>query len=80
MPRSRKTPPTISASQFKATCLDLMDRVDTTRVSFLITKHGRAVARLSPVDVDLPELFGSAPAKVLGDIVAPIDVTWDANE
>ncbi|HKU81275.1 MAG TPA: type II toxin-antitoxin system prevent-host-death family antitoxin [Candidatus Tumulicola sp.] len=80
MKRARKVPATISASEFKATCLELMDAVYAAHVSFLITKRGQAVARLCPVEDELPPLFGSAPVKVLGDIVAPVDATWDASE
>jgi prevent-host-death family protein len=36
----------IPAAKFKATCLDLMDRVATTGEVIVITKHGRPVARL----------------------------------
>lgn len=39
----------ISASEFKARCLELMDEVNTTRAELVITKHGAAVARLVPV-------------------------------
>lgn len=80
MVRARKISATVSASEFKATCLQLMDRVQAAGISFLITKHGRAVAQLSPIESEPPPLFGSAPIDVLGDIVAPVDVPWDANE
>ena len=36
----------IPAAKFKATCLELMDRVATTGETIVITKHGRPVARL----------------------------------
>jgi prevent-host-death family protein len=36
----------IPASRFKATCLELMDRVAATGETVVITKHGRPVARL----------------------------------
>lgn len=70
---------TISASRFKATCLELMDRVQQDRVGVTITKRGKAVARLMPPDDELPPLFGSAPVTILGDIVAPIDEEWESQ-
>lgn len=39
----------ISASEFKARCLELMDEVSNTRGELIITKHGAAVARLVPM-------------------------------
>ena len=36
----------IPAAKFKATCLELMDRVAATGEVVVITKHGRAVAKL----------------------------------
>ncbi len=39
----------ISASEFKARCLELMDEVNVTRAELVITKHGTAVARLVPM-------------------------------
>ena len=41
---------TVSAEHFKATCLQLMERVRRTRQPVTITQRGRAVARLVPVD------------------------------
>jgi len=40
---------TISATEFKAKCLDLLDQVGTRRIGRLeITKHGKVVAVLVP--------------------------------
>ena len=36
----------VPATLFKATCLELMDRVATTGETVVITKHGRPVAKL----------------------------------
>jgi prevent-host-death family protein len=38
------------ASRFKAECLAVLDRVRRTRQPIVITKHGRPVARVVPVD------------------------------
>ena len=40
----------IRASDFKATCLALLDEVADTRAEFVVTKYGRPVARLVPVE------------------------------
>ena len=73
----------IAAGKFKATCLELMDRVQRTREEVVITKRGKAVARLVPVDADAPRpTFGllSDQTQVYGDIVAPTGEAWDADE
>jgi prevent-host-death family protein len=36
----------VPAGKFKATCLDLMDRVAATGEEIVITKHGKPVAKL----------------------------------
>lgn len=70
----------IPAAQFKAECLKLMDQVAKTRKPIIITKHGRPVAQLAPVTMDARSLFGymKSSTKIAGDIVAPIDVEWNA--
>jgi prevent-host-death family protein len=41
---------TMQASTFKAQCLAVLDDVAHTHRSVVITKHGKAVARLVPID------------------------------
>jgi prevent-host-death family protein len=38
----------LPAAEFKARCLELMDRVRETGVEYVVTKHGRPVAKLVP--------------------------------
>lgn len=47
----------ISAVEFKATCLKLIDRVAETGEPVIITKRGKVLARLVP-DHDKPRGFG----------------------
>lgn len=79
--RARRLPETISAAEFKARCLELMDSVAETGNSIVVTKRGRAVARLSPARARRgPGLgFMKGRIQILGDIVAPIDAAWDAD-
>ncbi len=48
--RKARQADTIAAAEFKATCLQLMDRVRETRAEYVVTKHGRPVAKLVPYD------------------------------
>ncbi len=69
---------TIAASEFKARCLELLDEVARTRVPVIVTKRGKAVARLMPLESELSmSLEGSV--RYGGDIVAPVDDEWDAD-
>lgn len=40
----------IRASDFKATCLALLDEVAESHAEFVVTKYGRPVARLVPIE------------------------------
>jgi prevent-host-death family protein len=72
----------ISAGVFKATCLQLMDEVHDKHITLVITKRGKPVAKLVPIDDSPVDLFGCmrGTATINGDIVAPIDEQWNANE
>ena len=69
---------TISASQFKARCLALLDEVAEGGGELVVTKRGRPVAKVVPVDDDV-SLRGSVTYNVSDEeLIAPIDVEWDA--
>ena len=72
----------ISAAQFKAECLKLMDQVEKTREPIVITKHGRPVAQLAPVPApaDADSLFGymKGTMRIVGDVMAPLGIEWSA--
>lgn len=74
-----KTQRAIPAGKFKAECLALLDRVAETGEALVVTKRGRPVARVVPVEAaPARPLRGSV--RVLGDIVAPIGVEWNVDE
>ncbi len=50
---------TVQASTFKARCLALLDEVARSRNTVLVTKHGKPVARLVPVDDEVSSTEGS---------------------
>jgi prevent-host-death family protein len=66
---------TIAAGVFKAQCLALMEDVRSTRQPIVITKRGKPVAKLVPVengkkDDWIGRLDGKF--KTTGDIVSPV--------
>jgi prevent-host-death family protein len=65
----------VPATEFKAKCLELMDRVAERREIFIITKRGRPVAKMVPVGrKPKNSLFNSLRGKawIKGDIFSPV--------
>jgi len=74
---------TVTTSELKARCSEIVNRVMRTRSPVDLTKRGRKIARIVPVDGDAEaDLFGFAKGSIAvrGDIVAPLDVAWEAAE
>ena len=72
----------VAAADFKARCLELMDRVRETGVEYVITKHGRPVARLVPVaERKRASSFGAMSGTVLeyDRPLDPLDDDYDVN-
>ncbi len=65
---------TVAAGKFKTKCLAIMDEVKAKREPVLITKHGKPVAMLTPVEVEKDPIFGfyKGKGRIVGDIVSPI--------
>ena len=74
-------PRTIKASEFKAKCLKLMDEVAENGEEIVITKNGKPVAKLTAFHERPKTLFGidKGRLEILGDIISPIDVEWEAE-
>jgi prevent-host-death family protein len=60
----------IAAAQFKAQCLAVMDQVSQSGRPVVITKHGKPVVKLVPVNEGDDEIFGALAgiARITGDI------------
>jgi prevent-host-death family protein len=65
----------MAAGVFKTNCLAVMDQVQAKRETVIITKHGKPVAKLVPVESKEKEdeIFGFLRGKVriTGDVVSP---------
>ena len=72
---------TITAAEFKARCLDLLDEVAASGAEIVITKNGHPVSRLVPCREKAKSWFGRDRDIILihGDIGEPIDVEWEAE-
>ena len=74
----------INASDFKARCLSILDRVRATGDSVVILKRGRPVAELGPATQSVaryPQLELGGTVTVVGDIVGPVapEDHWESN-
>lgn len=74
---------TIAISEFKATCLAVLERVRRTGTSIVVTKRGEPVAQINPPS---PASTGEAwlgsmagTATMTDDLIAPASATndWD---
>ena len=70
---------TIAAGKFKEQCLALLDRLDPEGI--VVTKHGKPVATLRPIDRSSSGLIGSLRSKITvkGDITTT-GVKWNARD
>jgi prevent-host-death family protein len=70
----------MAAGSFKAHCLAVMDEVQAKRQTVLITKRGKPVAKLVPVDQKADDIYGFLRGKgvITGDVIAPAIDDWGA--
>lgn len=75
---------TMAISEFKATCLGVLERVRRTKKPILITRFGEPVAEVVPPSMP-PRPKGwigsmAGTAKIIGDIVSPVsgESDWEA--
>ena len=69
----------VPAGEFKAKCLKLIDQVAETGRPIIVTKRGKPIAQLVPLEpIPAESLIGTVIIK--GDLVAPLGVNWDADQ
>ena len=57
---------TVGTADFKAKCLEYIDHVKEARAEYIVTRHGRPVARLVPVEASRPtSIVGCMKGSVL---------------
>ena len=54
---------TMAAGSFKAKCLAVMDEVQAKRETVVITKRGKPVAKLVPVNAETDEIYNFGPGR-----------------
>jgi len=72
----------IGAGEFKAKCLKLMSDLQKYHEEIIVTKFGKPIAKMIPVDSE-PEkpIFGFLEDSliIVGDIKKPIEEKWFVN-
>lgn len=71
----------VSATEFKARCLELIDRIQQTNGEVIVTRYGKPVARLTPIAEEKRSAWGWMRGSVARqtDIIASTGEVWDAE-
>jgi antitoxin (DNA-binding transcriptional repressor) of toxin-antitoxin stability system len=73
----------VPASEVKNAWHQFIDRVSQAREEIVVTRYGKPVMKLSPIDEpeDGPGIFGFLAGTVTahGDLVAPTGEVWEAD-
>jgi prevent-host-death family protein len=71
----------MSAGEFKAHCLQVMETVRKKHETIIITKRGVPVAKLVPFEEEPKSLFGfmKGALTIQEDITKPLEEPWDAD-
>lgn len=75
----RMTDAVVQASTFKAQCLALLDEVEASRRTIVVTKHGRPVAKLVPLDKSAPTMGSVTLLAEDEDDYFTTGAAWDAD-
>ena len=73
---------TISVTEFKAHCLELLNEVARTGEPLTLTRHGKPTAMVVPPPANVEKRWKLGQfrddTKIAGDVVAPLDESWEA--
>jgi prevent-host-death family protein len=69
----------VAAAKFKEQCLSILDHLSPEGI--VVTKHGKPVARVLPIETTSGDLIGALRGKlrVMGDVTST-GITWDAGD
>lgn len=70
----------IPAGEFKTHCLKIMDLVNTSNQSFIITKRNVPVAKIVPIEREHTNIFGSMKGSIVSeeDLISSTGEVWSA--
>jgi prevent-host-death family protein len=67
----------IAIREFESKCMSLVDEVAASGEPVILTKAGEPIAKIVPIHKKARPLLGSVLWE--GDIVSPLDESWDAD-
>lgn len=68
----------LSVSEFKATCLSVLEDVNKQKTRVIITKRGKPIAEVIPYDPIKKDIPLKNTVKFMGDIISPVaDEDWE---
>ena len=73
----------VSISHFKSHCLEIIKDLQISHKSLIITNRNKPVAKIQPFgESEKISIFGifKDKAKIQGDIIAPINENWSAEQ
>jgi len=72
----------IAISQFKAHCLEIIDKLQSNHESIIITKRDKPIARIIPLETIKSSIFGllKNKADIKGDILGSSHENWDVEQ
>ena len=70
---------TIAASEFKAKCLALLDEVAETKETLVVTKRGKPVVQVVPVE-EPRSLLGSVTFHISDDELVNFSLDWGEGD
>jgi prevent-host-death family protein len=72
---------TLSVSKFKATCLSVLEEVKTKKKRVRITKRGKPIAEIVPVNTKEKDIPLKGTVTFIGDIVSPVaEDDWEVQK
>lgn len=69
---------TLSVSKFKATCLAVLEDVSKQKKKIIVTKRGKPIAEIIPVNHEKKDIPLKDTVLFMGDIVSPVaEEEWE---
>jgi len=71
----------LSANEFQSKCLEVIDHAIENHEEVIITKNGKPVIKFVSLEETTPRSFGylKGSVKIHGDIISPINESWEAK-
>lgn len=69
----------VSVSDFKAHCLQYLEEASSLKIECVVTKRGKPIAKLIPIENQQRFEFGSmsGSGSIKGDVLEPINEDWE---